>query len=356
MTPDVPPTSRSAGSTGPSRSASAAATSTARSTARSRGSAASSGRLNPLGAACPSPNDGLKGFEQPAREFLDYCRIECGFAAATLEAYTADLRDLALWLQGQAVDGWGSLSLDLIVGHMRYLEQRGLATSSIARHVAAIRVFARFLESRGYMAADPARLLVQPRGWQNLPNALNTTEVQRLIEAPQPTDPMYLRDVMILELLYGGGLRASELANLNRDQMYPGLAVVRVIGKGNRERIVPIGKPAIDATQRYLEGLRPKLVREHRPTNRLVLSRTGCPVTRVVIWQVVGRLARRAGLQGVHPHVLRHSFATHLLTGGADLRVVQELLGHANIKTTQIYTHVDASRLKTVIEQYHPRP
>ena len=202
---------------------------------------------------------------------------------------------------------------------------------------------------------NPAKLLSQPRGWQNLPGVLGPAEVERLLSAPQPDDTMYLRDLVLLELLYASGLRASELADLNQDSVYESLAVVRVLGKGGRERIVPAGRPALRAIRDYQEGLRPALIRAKRPTNRLLLSRTGGPITRVVVWQVVGKHARRAGLHHVHPHKLRHSFATHLLAGGADLRVVQELLGHANIKTTQIYTHVDASRLKEVIQQCHPR-
>jgi integrase/recombinase XerD len=182
----------------------------------------------------------------------------------------------------------------------------------------------------------------------------------KLLAGPQPRDAMYLRDRALLELLYAGGLRASELAELECGGLRADLGVARVIGKGNRERIVPIGKPALAAAREYLEGLRPVLMergRERgRATGRLLLSRTGSPITRVVVWQVVKRHAHRAGLRDVHPHTLRHSFATHLLEGGADLRVVQELLGHSNIKTTQIYTHVDRSRLKAVVKKCHPRP
>ncbi len=282
--------------------------------------------------------------------------MECGFASATLEAYEADLRELGAWLTDRGLHAWGSLDLGLIVEHMRAMEQRGLAVSSIARHVATIRVFCRFMEAQGLLPKDPAQLLTQPRAWDTLPNVLGRQQVQRLLEAPRRRDAMYLRDVALLELLYGGGLRASELAGLDQQRLHGDLAVARVHGKGNKERIVPLGQPAMLAAKRYQQDLRPKLVRDSRPTDCLLLSRTGAPMTRVVVWQVVVRHARRAGLRGVHPHTLRHSFATHLLEGGADLRVVQELLGHANIQTTQIYTHVDASGLKRVIEKCHPRP
>ena len=247
------------------------------------------------------------------------------------------------------------MSLDLIAGHLRELDGRGLAISSIARHVATIRVFCRFMESVGTVARNPAELLTQPAGWQTLPGVLSPTQMLVLLAAPKPTDALYLRDRALLELLYAGGLRASEVASLDCDRLHLNLGVARVLGKGSRERIVPIGKPALDASRAYLSGLRPALGRSDRPTNRLLLSRSGGPITRIVVWQVVTRQAHRAGLHHVHPHTLRHSFATHLLAGGADLRVVQELLGHSNIKTTQIYTHVDAGRLKQVIQKYHPR-
>ncbi len=295
-------------------------------------------------------------FERPLADFIAYCRIECGFARATLDAYGADLHELGAWMVQQEKTGWAELELGLIVEHMRYLEERGLAVSSIARHVATIRVFGRFLEAREHLEKNPAHLIMQPRAWQTLPTTLGVQQMQQLLAAPKPGQSMYLRDVALLELLYAGGLRASELAGLDCGRVHFDLGVVRVLGKGSRERIVPIGRPALDATRAYLHDHRPKLLREDRPTDRLLLSRTGAPMNRVVVWQVVRRHARRAGLVDVHPHTLRHSFATHLLIGGADLRVVQELLGHANIGTTQIYTHVDKRHLKNVIQDCHPRP
>ncbi len=300
--------------------------------------------------AVPSPLDaGL-------RDFLGYCRIECGFARATLEAYAADLLALRQWLLERGIAAWGDLDHGRLVDHLTGLAQRGLAISSIARHVATIRVFCRFLEANGLATRNAADQLVQPRPWQKVPGALSLEQIQRILAAPQPDDALYLRDVALLELLYASGLRASEAADLTLDRVLPDLEVLRVIGKGGRERIVPMGRPAVAAIQRYQEDLRPRLVCAQRPTDRLLLSRTGRPITRVVVWQLVEKHARRAGLANVHPHRLRHSFATHLLAGGADLRLVQELLGHANIRTTQIYTHVDRGRLKKVIRDHHPRP
>lgn len=288
--------------------------------------------------------------------FLNYCRIECGFARATLEAYASDLRELGAWMQTQQLSKWDELDVRRIGEHLRHLDARGLGARSIARHVASIRVFGRFLEACGYASRNPAELLTQPSNWRSLPGVLRPDQMQALLAAPQPQDAMYLRDLALLELLYAGGLRASEVADLDCSRLHMALGVARVTGKGGRERIVPIGKPALEATKAYLADLRPRLLRKARPTDRLLLSRTGSPITRVVVWQIVKRHAHRAGLRGVHPHTLRHSFATHLLAGGADLRVVQELLGHSNIKTTQIYTHVDRSRLRHVIQKCHPRP
>lgn len=259
-------------------------------------------------------------------------------------------------MQDGHLHGWDDLDRAVVARHVVDLHERQLAISTIARHMATIRVFGRFLESRGLTAANPADQLSQPKTWQNLPGVLNRKQMKALLAAPQPEEPLYQRDLAMLELLYAGGMRASELAELDIDRLHFDLGVARVIGKGRRERIVPIGRPALEATRRYLDELRPKLLREDRPTGRLLLSRTGAPITRIIVWQIVEKHARRAGLHNVHPHTLRHSFATHLLVGGADLRVVQEMLGHANIRTTQIYTHVDRSRLREVIEKYHPRP
>jgi integrase/recombinase XerD len=308
-------------------------------------------RTSPLTAG-PSPLSA--SFEPPVRDFLAYCKIECGFAPLTLSAYAADLRDLAGFLPTRGVRSWDGLTYELITAHMRGLHQRGLIVSSIARHVATLRVFCRFAQANALIPTNPAEQLTQPMGWRNLPGVLSAQQMVTLLNAPRVEDPLYLRDLAMMELLYAGGLRASEVAELDRDRVHMELAVVRVMGKGSKERIVPVGKPALAAVKRYLAELRPRLLREDKPTNRLLLSRTGSPITRIVVWQIIGRHARLAGMRHVHPHMLRHSFATHLLAGGADLRVVQELLGHSNIKTTQIYTHVDHSRLKTVIDQFHP--
>lgn len=296
-------------------------------------------------------------FEAPVRDFLTYCKIECGFAPATLAAYAGDIRDIWVELARIGCTSWADLTHTHITDHLKGLrDERNLELSSIARHVATIRVFCRFMHTAGVLEENPAELLEQPETWKRLPTVMADEQVQKLLSAPQPSDTLYLRDVALLELLYAGGLRASELSDMDASAIHFELGVCRIMGKGNKERLVPIGRPALRAVQRYLDELRPDLEKPGISGERIFLSRTGQPITRVVVWQVVKRHAARVGLKDVHPHTLRHSFATQMLAGGADLRVVQELLGHSNINTTQIYTHVDRSRLKEVVNRFHPRP
>jgi integrase/recombinase XerD len=314
-------------------------------------------RPSPSTATKPNKTRKPSRFEAPVRDFLTYCKVECGFAPATLAAYAGDIRDLWVELAQLGCTSWLDLDHPHITDHLKHLrDQRGLELASIARHVATIRVFCRFMHTAGVLEDNPAEWLEQPETWKKLPNVMADEQVQKLLSAPQPSDTLYLRDVALLELLYAGGLRASELADMDCSAIHFELGVCRVMGKGNKERLVPIGRPALRAVQRYLDELRPDLEKPAISGERIFLSRTGQPITRVVVWQVVKRHAARVGLKDVHPHTLRHSFATQMLAGGADLRVVQELLGHSSINTTQVYTHVDRSRLKDVVQRFHPRP
>jgi integrase/recombinase XerD len=372
MTRDALPASPSAGSTARSTSASASRWPASSSTASpSSGAPKARSRLalshspspaKPSPPAHPPRHSALSRVDAPgdrlldaAREFLTYCRIECGFADATLQAYGGDLRDLIAWMHQRGLSSWDQLDLATIAEHVRDLDKACLAVSSIARHVATIRVLGRYLHANGRIQRNFAELLSQPKPWQTLPTVLAVPQVSQLLEVVDPKDKLHLRDRCLVELLYAGGLRASEVADLDVPRVHLDLGVARVMGKGSKERIVPIGKPAIEATRQYVTELRPQLLKGDIAAGRLLLSRTGRPINRIVVWQIISRLARRAGLHGVHPHTLRHSFATHLLAGGADLRVVQELLGHSNIQTTQIYTHVDRSKLREVIARFHPR-
>ena len=299
-------------------------------------------------------------FAQQVRNFLSHLKVEAGLAAATLEAYERDLRELTDWLRREGIDAPSDTTPEHLAGHIRYLSrERDLKPSSIIRHLASMRVFFRWLAGMGYINQDPARLLERPTQWKTIPGILSTRQMRNLVEAPASDHGrLWVRDRAILEMMYAAGLRASEVGAIRLDEFHEQLAMVTVTGKGNKQRAVPIGDPALSWTQKYLLETRPALLRSEdiRDKQRLFLSFSGRPLERVAIWQLVRKYARIAGLHDVHPHILRHSFATHLLIGGADLRVVQELLGHADIGTTQIYTHVDKTRLKDVVKGFHPRP
>lgn len=293
-------------------------------------------------------------------QFLLHIEMELGLAANTLLAYGQDLRDFSAFCA--SIDTSLTLADGVVLGgYLRYLQEtRKMATSSILRHVATLKMFYRFATARGYAKGNPTDTQEAPHQWKKLPDVLGREQITALLAAVDDTDKLALRDHAIVELFYACGLRASELAELRLTDLHADLGVVRVLGKGHKERIIPVGGPALAAVGAYLKTLRPALlqVRSKRPKtggDRVFLSRSGGVITRIVLWQLVRRMARKAGLRAIHPHTLRHTFATHLLSGGADLRVVQELLGHSNVVTTQIYTHVDADRLKQVHRKHHPR-
>ncbi|HRQ73092.1 MAG TPA: site-specific tyrosine recombinase [Phycisphaerales bacterium] len=314
--------------------------------------------------AKPAPDTLPPALRRTRDAFLAYLRVECGLSANTLEAYGRDLRDLLADLHRAGVQKADDVTPRALVAHVASLSSdRSLAASSVARHLATIKVLFRWLHAQGRIPENPADYLDQPTRWKRLPNVLSPKQVRALLAAPRPdpdagdeVPPLWVRDRALLELMYASGLRASEVGTLALADLVSDLGVLRVTGKGDKQRLVPMGVPARDALDGYLADCRPRLVREGgRDLGRVFLSRTGRPLERVAVWQIVTRHARAAGLEGVHPHVLRHSFATHLLAGGADLRTVQELLGHADVATTQIYTHVDRSHLKDVHRKYHPR-
>lgn len=311
------------------------------------------------------------GLDRLRAPFMGFVRVECGLAANTLAAYERDLLDLLADLTSRGCADPAQISPRLLSEHLSHLKNaRGLSGSSIVRHLATVRVFSRWLASTGRVEEDPSALLERPTTWKKLPGVLSPREMKSLLHAAptaaaaspptrssSPGDPLVLRDQALLELMYACGLRASEVASLRIRDINPTLGIVTVTGKGEKTRVVPIGRPALAAVQNYLKQSRPKLARPGITSGEaLLLSRTGRPLERVAVWQLVKKNAARAGLKGVHPHKLRHSFATHLLQGGANLRLVQEMLGHADIATTQIYTHVDPTRFKDTQKKYHPRP
>ena len=283
--------------------------------------------------------------------FLDFCRIEKGLASASIDSYRLDLERFASSLQpGDALE-------DAAIPR-RYLDSLygdRMASRSIARHLATLRNFYRFLLERGGIATDPTELLTAPRQWQSLPKYLNNQQINSLISAPDVTRPQGLRDRAMVEFLYAAGLRVSELCGVRVSDLEMNMGFVRVVGKGNKHRIVPVGKSALEAVTRYLESGRARLLKGKASPYLFVTNRGGI-MSRQTFWKLLGGYGKQAGIfHDLTPHVLRHTFATHLLEGGADLRSVQTMLGHADISTTQIYTHVMRSRLRKTVDEHHPR-
>ncbi|MCE5327947.1 MAG: tyrosine recombinase [Planctomycetaceae bacterium] len=287
--------------------------------------------------------------------FLDYLQAECGLSINTRMAYQNDLTMFLAYLRGQGGCGAADLQTAAIEGFLRSQRHAGYAAASICRELAAVRMFCRYLAMQRIVDRDCSESVDSPRKWNRLPTVLATAGVQTLLDAPSTDlDAFALRDRALLYLLYAAGLRASEAASLRMTGINFHLGVLRVIGKGSKERVVPVAAAALAAVREYLEVGRPPLVRQD--SDSLFLSRSGKCISREDVFYVMRKYSRRAALKGrVSPHTLRHSFATDMLSRGADLRSVQEMLGHADISTTQIYTHVDAARLKAVHKKFHPR-
>jgi integrase/recombinase XerD len=299
-----------------------------------------------------TPTD-TRSTQSELRSFLLHVAAERGLAENSLHAYRRDLEDVERFLRGV---GRSLLSAgpDEFRAYLRDQTHQGKATKTVSRRLAAIRVFLKFLPTLGHERGHVLQQLERPKPERSLPKVLSRAQVAQLIGAPDPGSPLFDRDVAILELLYASGLRASELCTLKVRDLNLSVGCVRVLGKGMKERIVPLGRAAAEALGRYLSECRPRL--ETRPSESLFLSKSGRPMERVGLWMLVEKYGRSSGLlKSVSPHTLRHCFATHLIGGGADLRVVQELLGHSDISTTQIYTHVDQDRLKAVHAKFHPR-
>jgi integrase/recombinase XerD len=305
----------------------------------------------------PTPSDGVVTDARAFRleQFQDYLTFERGLSERTVSAYA---RDLSRWIEGlrpRGIDTPGAVSAADLREWIFALKGAGLAPSSIRRAQSALRTYYAFLLAEGVLDVDPTERLESPALPRRLPEYLTRGEVERLLDAPDPDRPLYWRDRAVLELLYATGMRVSELSELELTAVDRREGFVTVFGKGSKERIVPVGDPALRALQRYLTEVRPRLERG-KGAGRVFLNARGGPMTRMAVWTLVRTSARRAGIaRKVSPHTLRHTFATHLLEGGADLVAVQELLGHADIATTQIYTHVDREYLRDVHRRFHPR-
>ena len=291
-----------------------------------------------------------------AVQFLDYLTIEAGLSENTVLAYGRDLRDFAAFAASGRVCDVRDVRPGLIQQYLMKISKAGKAESSIKRALVAVRMLLRFARLQNLIVDDFSAILEGPKLWQRLPVICSKDKVLDLLNAPDPKEEFYLRDKAMLELLYATGLRASELASLQIGDLNVDIGYLRCFGKGRKERVIPVGKTAIAAAVEYLRKLRPAL---HKPFSGdyLLLSRTGRPLGRIEIWRLIKKYAARAKMpKNLTVHTLRHCFATHLLAGGADLRSVQEMLGHVDIATTQIYTHVDQERLRKIHKQFHPRP
>jgi integrase/recombinase XerD len=287
--------------------------------------------------------------------FRDFLALESGHSANTVESYLRDLRRLGEFATSRGVRDPARLTRALLRDFVYLLKDLGLSAASIRRGVSAIRTYFGFLVGEGRVTEDPSDRLESPRRGRTLPPTLSVLEMEKLLASPQVDEPLAWRDRALLELAYGAGLRVSELCGLGLTDLLLTENLVRIFGKGGKERLVPIGRSVIGAVSVYLHTKRPTLDRG-KSKGRVLLNARGEPLSRVGAWGVVKRATQRAGItKRVTPHTLRHSFATHLLEGGADLRAVQEMLGHADLSTTQIYTHVDREYLRSVHKQFHPR-
>jgi integrase/recombinase XerD len=294
--------------------------------------------------------------DEPIGPFLHYLMAECGVSPHTLAAYRADLMRFFRWRRTEAPGPLASLDAPALGRYVDSLNQRGLAPKSVCRHLASLSTFFRFLIFEGRLQENVARLMVAPSIWDRLPTVLSPDAACRLLETPSPLTRLGRRDRAALETLYATGCRASEVVGLRPVDLDLKAGMARCIGKGNKERRVPLGATAIRALAAYLEGDRPALVLNKPRVDAVFVSKSGRALSRIGLWQIVKRHAQAAGLNPeVSPHTLRHSFATHVLARGADLRVVQELLGHRSIATTQIYTRVELSKLRDVHARFHPR-
>lgn len=287
--------------------------------------------------------------------YLDYISLERGLSINTRKAYADDLRQFLDELTAKGVSSLNQVSRKQVLDHLMSMKGKGMSTNSISRHLVSIKVFFRYLQQEGMLDKNVTDTMDSPKLWKILPDTLSEKEVELLLAAPDLRKPLGVRDRAMLELFYASGLRVSELANLQLSDLHVDDGYIRVIGKGRKERVIPVGGESIRLLRRYLEEIRPWLCENPHVQNVFVTKREH-GLCRQRLWQIIKSYTKKAGImKNVTPHTLRHSFASHLLANGAPLRVIQEMLGHADISTTQIYTHVDPNRLKSIHQQFHPR-
>lgn len=294
--------------------------------------------------------------EQFIKEFISILRYEKNLSDNTTESYQRDLYKFIEFLKEKSIKDFDQVDSKIISQFFDLQRKNGLTSSTSARYMTSIKRFFSYLEDNNYIRKNPTIILSKVKISRKLPEVLSFFEVDQILKMPNVEDVAGLRDKAILELLYSSGLRVSELINLKINDLFFNDEIVRVLGKGSKERIVPMGSSAIEWIKKYLIHSRPLLENKMKSQNYLFLNKRGTKLSRMAIWQIVDKYSKEAGIEKeIHPHIFRHSFATHLLEGGADLRAVQEMLGHADISTTQIYTHVDRNYIKQVHREHHPR-
>jgi len=289
-------------------------------------------------------------------EFLNYLSIERGLAVNSISSYRRDLNNYIKYLEKNKIGSFSETKRNNITNFMLYLKDKGLNSSSIARALVAIKVLYRFLVNEGYLKDDVTSVFTLPKIWRKLPQVLRPEEVEKLLRSPNLRTKLGIRDKAALELMYATGMRVSEIAGLKLNDLNLDMRFVKCTGKGQKERIIPLGTYAVCALTKYIDKARPGLLKQKEELH-LFLSRLGRKISRQTFWKVVKAYAKKSRIKKeITPHTLRHSFATHLLERGADLRTLQEMLGHSDISTTQIYTHIDKERLKQIHRKFHPRP
>lgn len=295
--------------------------------------------------------------EDQIRDFIHFLTIEKGLSKNTIVSYERDLKSYLQYIRNvELIHDWNESRRVNIINFLAHLKDQGKSTRTLARHIASMRSFHQFLLREKVTDQDPSVHIESPHPERSLPKVLSMEEVEALLDAPKPINEYGLRDKAMLELLYATGMRVSEIISLNIDDVHMSMGFVRCVGKGNKERIIPVGKTALAAIEAYLQKGREKLRNSKHHTNSLFLNHHGNRLTRQGFWKILKRLTNEAHIEKeITPHTLRHSFATHLLMNGADLRSVQEMLGHADISTTQIYTHITNVRIKDVYTKFHPR-
>ncbi len=292
--------------------------------------------------------------EELVESFLNYLIVECGLSDNTIKGYKSDLRNFSNYLKNRGIKRFQDLRANMIINYIEGEKQRGLSENSISRSLVTVKMFYKYMITEEKISRNPMSSINSPKLQKRLPEVLHYKAVEKMLQTPNCNEKLGIRDKAILELMYATGARVSEVASIKVSWVSLDYGFIRCQGKGSKQRIVPIGTEAANSVRRYLQDVRPFLIKG-ADGETLFLSRTGKKLRRENIWELVRKYARCAGIKNVSPHTLRHSFATHLLEGGADLRSVQEMLGHANISTTQIYTHIDRKYLKSVHQKFHPR-